>query len=189
MSESGAPFLGMPDDVARLGVQRLMTCDLRSRAHARLATRWERVETWLSAVTAIAASVAAVSYLATGALGVAFSVVVAVLVPLQRSLGAGGRATDNARAATLFGALADSYERYLQLDIGPIAWRKAPQNLDNVRRHLDKLDEQVSEALGRAPRVTFAGAEKTATEARAAHLIEYLSMPNVVQPPHSAWER
>jgi hypothetical protein len=147
------------------------------------------VETCLSVLTAVAASLAAVSYLTSGALGVALSVVVAVLVPIQRSLGAGGRATDNARVATLFGALADSYERYLQLDIGPIAWRNSPQNLDSVRHHLDKLDEQVSDALGKAPRITFTDAEKTATEARATHLIDYLSMSNVVQPPHSAWER
>jgi hypothetical protein len=187
MPDEVTPFIGLPDDVARLGVQRLMACDLRARAHSRLATRWNAVELSISAATAIAASVAAVSYLKAGWLGVALSILVAVLVPLQRSLGAGGRASDHAKAATLFGSLADSYERYLQLDIGPMAWRHNLENLENVRRHLDKLDGEVTGAKSQAPRVRFQDDEKAATESRGNHLVDYLSMENVVLPPREVW--
>lgn len=40
-----APFLGLPDDIARLAVQRLMTCDVRWRSYDRAARIWQRTAT------------------------------------------------------------------------------------------------------------------------------------------------
>ena len=183
------PFIGMPDDVARLAVQRFLSCDLKARAHDRVAARWSRVETILSAATAVAASLAAVSFLRLGWLGIGLSVLVAILVPLQRSFGAAGRATEHRRAASVFSGLADSYERYLQLDIGPMAWRQSTENLENVRRHLDKLDDAVAVGSKEAPPVRSIESEQAETEVRGSHLVEYLSMSNVVTPPRGIWTR
>ncbi|GIJ48053.1 hypothetical protein Val02_49390 [Virgisporangium aliadipatigenens] len=138
-------------------------------------------------MTAVAASLAAVGYLKAGWLGIVLSIAVAALVPLQQALGAASRSRDHGRAAATLSALAESYERYLQLDVGPPAWRGEGQNLPAIRSYLDKLDAELSVVVSEARPVKLTDSDRAAARARAAHLIEYLSMSNVTSPPDATW--
>ena len=183
MTDADLPFIGMPDDVARLAVQRFMAADVKARAHSRIAARWSRVETVLSVATAVAASLAAVSFLKSGWLGIAFSIVVAVLVPLQRSIGAAGRAADHRQAATAFprsGGLVRAVPAARHRAYGMA--RRQPR----ISRMCDGTwtASTVRSAAGKeAPAIASTTAEQRATEVRGSHLIDYLSMSNVVMPP------
>jgi hypothetical protein len=124
-----AEFRGLPDDLARLAVQRFMRADLRRRSHDRAGFNWQRAATSLSVVAALAASLAAVTYLKSWA-AVTLSICVAFFVPLNTALGCAGRAADRKQAATMLDALALKYERYIQLELGPAMWRNEFSNLD-----------------------------------------------------------
>lgn len=188
------PYGGLPDDLARLAVQRLMTCDARWRAYNRRALVWQRISGLISALSAVAASVAAVSFVQNLRwLAIALSVAVAVLVPLQSALGATGRLAEHREAGTKFELLAIEYEGYCQLELGPAWWRRQEghtdqrMNLDPLRRRLESLESRMSQVAGSAPPIRLRPEELPATEARATHLVGYLSMSNVVVPERPVW--
>jgi hypothetical protein len=189
MESQAESFEGLPDDLARLAIQRLMASDCRSRAHSRLARRWQVVDGWLGGAAAVSASLAAVSFVQLSWLGIALAIAVAVIVPLQRQLGASGRSQRESTSATEFGALADAYERYLQLDLGPAWWRQDYRSADGLRRHLSSLDRKLAEIMAGSGHTEPETDEIAAAESRARFLLEYLEMSNVKLPPESFWLR
>jgi predicted MFS family arabinose efflux permease len=75
--------LGPTGDLARRAVQRFMWADVRRRSHERAAWAWQRVGTVLGVLAALAASLAAVAYVAAWDwAAVALSILVALVVPL-----------------------------------------------------------------------------------------------------------
>jgi hypothetical protein len=190
MSDSEGRFLGLPDDLARLGLQRLLACDLRSRSYDRAARVWQRTATALGALAAVVASLAAISFVQDlGWLAISLSIAVAILVPLQNSLGAPARAEANRSASTAFEVLANDYERYVQLDLGPPMWRGELIGLDDLRARLAALDDRLSSASSVAPRVRYWEKELAQCEARGEHLVAYLQMENAEVPDPAVWSR
>jgi hypothetical protein len=194
-----AGFRGLPDDLARLAVQRLMTCDVRWRAHERAARMWQAVASTLAVVATVTAALAAVSFVQdVGWLAVALSIAVAIFVPLEIAIGASGRAAQSRSVAADYEGLSNDYERYVQLDLGPPMWeRQDAERLghpvpgfgdrDVHRATIDRLDTALRKASSRAPRVRFRQGDLVATESRAKHLIDYLEMENVVLPERPVW--
>ena len=188
MATPDPDFLGLPDDLARLGLQRLMTCDLRWRSHERAARSWQRIAAILGIVAAISASLAAVSVVqGIEPLAISLSIMVAVVVPLHSALGASGRFENSREAAVKFELLAHEYERYIQLDLGPAWWRGEITNLDRQRTRIDALDERLALISSTAPRVSFKDAQINETEIRAEYLVKYMQMENVSVPNKEVW--
>lgn len=184
----GGEFLGLPDDVARIGIQRMMTCDVRFRAHDRRAWLWQVSGLFLGAIVAILSSLAAVTYVQEIKLvAITLSIGVAILVPLHNALGAPQRASAHRSAAVKFESLAGDYERFLQLDCGPPMWRGKFGNMEHLRHRLDELDKDLSRASSDAPRVRFGKRDLDKVEARASRLVAYLEMPNVTIPEREVW--
>lgn len=189
-SEDREAFIGLPDDLARLAIQRFMRSDLRRRSHERAGLIWQRITTILSALSALAASLAAVTYLQSWVwAAVALSIAVALFVPLNTALNCATRAAEHKQAATSLDALALKYERYIQLDLGPSMWRGNFSHVDELRRRLDHLDAELADASWvKLPRTsTSRASDIAAAEGRGQYLVEYLQMANVQLPPRSAW--
>ncbi len=111
-------YLGLADDIARLAVQRLLTCDWRWRANDRAARIWQRAGTAVSVVAAIASALAAVSFVRDYQwLAVSLAIAVAVLVPVQNTLSAPTRVSEHRDAAFRFEGLANDVERFCQLEL------------------------------------------------------------------------
>jgi hypothetical protein len=181
-------YLGLPDDLARLALQRLMTCDVRWRAYERSARTWQSMATTLGVLVSVSASLAAVSFVKNvDWLAIGLVVAVAIVVPLHNVMAASGRAATNRDAAAKFEMLANDYERYIQLDLGPPMWRREFKNLNQQRATIDVLDGRLSAISSSAPRISFKGSELAATETRAEHLVTYLEMKNVVVPDRAVW--
>jgi hypothetical protein len=164
-----------------------MRADLRRRSHDRAGFNWQRAATSLSVVAALAASLAAVTYLKSWA-AVTLSICVAFFVPLNTALGCAGRAADRKQAATMLDALALKYERYIQLELGPAMWRNEFSNLDDLKPKLDLLDAELADkGWTKLPRTSHRPDHIDATEARGQYLVDYLQMSNVQLPPRAAW--
>ena len=189
MEEKGE-FIGLPDDIARIAIQRLMSCDCRWRGHALRAKMWNKVAIWVSVTTAVSASLAAVSYVngvLDGAVAITLSIVVAIVAPLQTSLGPAGHAKTHNDAAFKFELLANDYERFIQLDLGPPMWEKRFENLQHLRNKIDLLDAQLASITSNFPRIRTKEGELAATEVRGQFLVDYLQMKNVVVPSRPIW--
>jgi hypothetical protein len=200
MAKKDEHYLGLPDDLARLALQRMMTCDGRSRAYKRIARRWQSMALIFGVLAAISASLAAVYFVKQiGWLAVGLSIATAIFVPLQNAIGAPARAAKSNDAAGKFELLANDYERYIQLDLGPPHWRREESSdldqqahndigtLDRHRATINVLDERFSKVSSNASQISFRSSELTATEARAKNLVDYLQMRNVVVPERAVW--
>lgn len=181
-------YLGLPDDIARLAIQRFMSCDSKWRAHSVRARKWQNAAIWLGAISSISASVAAISYVQENSLlAIILSIAVAIFVPLQNTLGASGQAKIHIDAAVKFELLANDYERFIQLDLGPPMWRQKFDNLNQLRVQINLLDDRLSSITASFPRVKFKENDLTSTEKRGKFLVEYLQMKNVVVPEREIW--
>jgi len=191
MAEGAVPdFVGLPDDIARLAVQRMMTCDVRWRAYDRAGLIWQRTATVLSALAAVVAAVAAISVVQDRTwLAASLSIAVAVIVPLHNSVAASSRATKSRIVAAKFESLANEYERFAQLDLGPPMWSGKEVDLGKLRRRIDELDSRLENVSADAERVKIRDGEAVSSRARANHLVEYLQMENVVVAADAVWRR
>jgi hypothetical protein len=188
METTGDEFLGLADDIARLAVQRLLTCDWRWRAHDRMTRQWALAGTILSVLAAVASTLAAVSFVKDYRwLAISLAIAVAVLVPAHNTLSASARVTEHRDAALRFEALANDIERFAQLELGPPLWRSLTVSLSSSKARFDLLDKQI--AASPTPRVRPQEGDMVAAEQRANFLTSYLQMANVTIPPRAAWAR
>src|SRR5262249_43532607 len=156
---------------------------------------WQSIALALGVVGAVSAALAAVSFAKQiGWLAVSLSILTAIFVPLQNAIGASTRAAKSDDAAGKVELLANDYERYAQLDVAPLHWRREelseherqarddPVALNRLRGAINALDERLSKISSNAPQIRFRISELTATETRAKNLVDYLQMKNVVMP-------
>lgn len=182
----------MADDIASLAIQRLMAADSAARAHEESARRWHRLKLFFAVFIAVSASVAAVSVVKENpVLSLSFTLLIAILVPLEASLKVETRAVEEMVTAGAFRSLANRIERFIQLDLGPRIWRlnssESPDELGELYVRFEEFDQELDDELVKVPPIALSRKIVNATESRGSHLVAYLKSENVRLPPVQTW--
>ena len=182
-------FLGATADSGRRAVQRFMWADVRRRSHERAASTWQRIGVAFGVVAALAASLAAVTYVASwGWAAIALSILVALVVPLAAALRCADRAAEHRHAGATLAATAAEFDRYIQRQLGPSTWRHDPADVDDLISVLDALEDALGQTdWARLPRTAPRRRDIAATAAHGEYLLSCLQIANLPLPPPATW--
>jgi hypothetical protein len=181
-------FLGMPDDVARLALQRLLQCDVRARSHRRAARLWQRASIFLSGASAISAALAAWAVAKSfPTTAIILSLCAAVFSAAQSALAANDKMERHRSAANGYESISHELDSYLNLEVGPPMWRGKLDSLESLPTTLSALESKIDQTSSRAPAVSMSQRAIEQAKARANAIVEYLQMPNVTIPPSQIW--
>lgn len=183
-------FFGLPDDIARLAIQRLLECDIRSRSHRKASNYWQKISISLAVAAVIASSVAAVvaSKNMDPRAIIALSIFAAIMSATQAALNANDRMEKHRSAATTYESLANDLDRFMNLELGPVMWRGLVDKITHLQKPLDEIDTKIKLAASTAPPVKLSNSSINASKLRGARVIEYLEMgSNVSIPPDEIW--
>ena len=143
----------------------------------------------MGVLAAVAASLAAVAYVASwGWAAVALSILVALVVPLTAALRTGDRAAEHRRAGVTLSTTSADFERYLQRELASSIWKNEHADVGELTRRLDTLENALPQTdWAGLPRTTPRRRDIAATAAHGEYLLSGLQIGSVPLPPAAAW--